>query len=413
MKRLRYIHRLGIGSIAGLFLLFFTLNTTPIKANTAGVGISFEVFYQNLAPHGNWINDAEFGFVWSPNVGNDFRPYYSNGHWANTNYGNMWVSNFEWGWAPFHYGRWTLHNRYGWVWIPGYEWGPAWVSWREGGGYYGWAPLQPGVSINISMGSGYHAPTSYWTFVPYQNLYASNVYSYHSARRAPGLVQNTTIINNTYVDNSVTYVSGPSRSDVQRRTGTNVRTYEVNNTNVRSASTSRIDGNRIAVYRPDATTRSANSSSNIRSSNASGTTTTARRSASSTTPRSTRSAVNRNTATKNSTPTTAAARRSAAPTNSSTSSSRTTANTSSSTRTTSATPATRKATRNTPAAPARQSATTAPRATTTSSVRRTSPTPQRATNTRSSVRNTSSPSVRSTATQARTTRSTPTTTRRR
>jgi hypothetical protein len=36
---------------------------------------------------------------------------------------------------------------YGWVWVPGrdadLEWGPAWVSWRTGGDYVGWAPLPP------------------------------------------------------------------------------------------------------------------------------------------------------------------------------------------------------------------------------------------------------------------------------
>ena len=27
--------------------------------------------------------------------------------------------------------------------MPGREWGPAWVSWRTGGDYVGWAPLPP------------------------------------------------------------------------------------------------------------------------------------------------------------------------------------------------------------------------------------------------------------------------------
>ena len=31
----------------------------------------------------------------------------------------------------------------GWVWVPGYTWAPAWVSWRYGDGYAGWAPLPP------------------------------------------------------------------------------------------------------------------------------------------------------------------------------------------------------------------------------------------------------------------------------
>ncbi len=256
MKRLK--HNGSIKLITGLLLIFFISTSYTTKANIRA-NISFEVFYENLAPYGNWINDAEFGFVWAPQVDANFRPYYSNGYWTHTNYGNMWVSNYDWGWAPFHYGRWTHHNRFGWVWVPGYEWGPAWVSWREGGGYYGWAPMGPGVSINVSFGPSYQIPSNYWTFVPYRNLYASNVYRYHVGNRTPALVRNTTIINNTYVDNSVTYISGPSSTDVRRRTGATVRTYEVQNTNVRSATQSRVKGNTIAVYRPDSDRRSVNS----------------------------------------------------------------------------------------------------------------------------------------------------------
>ncbi|MFA7227139.1 MAG: DUF6600 domain-containing protein, partial [Dysgonamonadaceae bacterium] len=103
--------------------------------------ISFGVFYQALAPYGRWINNREYGHVWIPNVGKNFRPYVTNGYWVMTNYGNTWVSDFEWGWGPFHYGRWYYDDIYGWAWIPGYEWAPAWVVWRNGGGFYGWAPL--------------------------------------------------------------------------------------------------------------------------------------------------------------------------------------------------------------------------------------------------------------------------------
>ncbi len=414
MKSISPTHRFSFGIIAGLFLFFCTATPSQAKAGTAGLGISFEVFYQNLAPHGNWINDVEFGFIWSPHVGNDFRPYYSNGYWANTEYGNMWVSNYDWGWAPFHYGRWTLHNRYGWVWVPGYEWGPAWVSWRAGSGYYGWAPLRPGVSINISFGSGYHVPSSYWTFVPYRNLYAANVYRYHVPRRAPSLVSNTTIINNTYVDNSVTYVSGPSRSDVRRRTGSRVKTYQVNNTNVRSAahSRSRVSGNKIAIYRPESTRRSA---SNMRSSNtntrshntrAASTTTTARRSATAETARSMR-----NTSGK----TGSSTRKAATSTRSSAAPRRTVnaakpATTSRATRTSAGktAPAVRSSSRSTTTRTSVSSRRSTPKATTATRARKTPTTPKRTTNTRSSVRSTRSSSVRSTPRKSNVSRSTST-----
>src|SRR5262249_23599259 len=48
--------------------------------------------------------------------------------------------------AVFHYGRWIFDASHGWVWVPGKEWAPAWVSWRDGSGYIGWAPLPPAIA---------------------------------------------------------------------------------------------------------------------------------------------------------------------------------------------------------------------------------------------------------------------------
>src|SRR6266540_3123993 len=102
------------------------LESTVLKASIQpGERVTFQVFYDNLSPYGQWIQDTEYGYVWIPSVGADFRPYYSDGYWVMTDYGNMWVSDYPWGWAPFHYGRWTFDSDYGWVWIPDSEWGPA------------------------------------------------------------------------------------------------------------------------------------------------------------------------------------------------------------------------------------------------------------------------------------------------
>src|SRR6185503_19526629 len=66
-----------------------------------------------------------------------------------------WVSDEPWAWATYHYGRWQLAGGYGWVWVPETVWAPAWVSWREGGGYVGWAPMPPeprgGVSVSVTI----------------------------------------------------------------------------------------------------------------------------------------------------------------------------------------------------------------------------------------------------------------------
>ena len=105
---------------------------------------AYTQFQDELAPYGDWIDDGSYGRVWTPNtslVGTDFTPYYTGGHWVLTEYGWTWVSDYSWGWAPFHYGRWVIVSGFGWCWVPGTMWGPAWVTWRSGGGWVGWAAI--------------------------------------------------------------------------------------------------------------------------------------------------------------------------------------------------------------------------------------------------------------------------------
>src|SRR5205085_7126584 len=116
------------------------------------------------------------GRVWRPSegvVGVGFKPYATGGHWVYTDYGWSFESDFPWGWAAFHYGRWALDPAYGWVWAPDTVWGPAWVDWRFGGGYVGWAPLAPtGVSIT------YDSYSPYWCFVQAPYFTHPRVWSY-------------------------------------------------------------------------------------------------------------------------------------------------------------------------------------------------------------------------------------------
>ena len=118
----------------------------PPAAKSADVSVDF--FYDNLSG-GNWIEVADYGYCWQPDVvvtNQDWRPY-ADGYWAYTDLGWTWVSYEDFGWATYHYGRWARLEGYGWVWVPGrdadLEWGPAWVSWRYGDNYVGWAPLPP------------------------------------------------------------------------------------------------------------------------------------------------------------------------------------------------------------------------------------------------------------------------------
>ncbi|RZK56362.1 MAG: hypothetical protein EOO91_12250 [Pedobacter sp.] len=241
--------------LVGLMLLF--AGTTQ-SAKAQQEDVSLQSFYDELSPYGTWIQDPQYGYVWRPDVDQeDFRPYYSNGRWAMTEYGNTWVSNYDWGWAPFHYGRW-IYNRYNqWVWLPDTVWGPAWVSWRSGGGNYGWAPLGPSISIGINIGrGGYRVPDMCWNFIPYGSIY-SNSYPRYNYGRNRVYIQNTVIINNTYVRNNRTYYTGPRAEEVRRATNQNVTVYNVNRSSRPGAS--RIDDRNVNIYSPRASRDNGNS----------------------------------------------------------------------------------------------------------------------------------------------------------
>lgn len=236
-----------LSAMLAAFMLLFVGTTQTAKAQQEDV--SLQSFYDELSPYGTWIQDPQYGYVWRPDVDQEeFRPYYTNGRWAMTEYGNTWVSNYDWGWAPFHYGRW-VYNRYNnWVWMPDTVWGPAWVSWRSGGGNYGWAPLGPSISIGINIGrGGYRVPDMCWNFIPYGNIY-SNSYPRYNYGRNRVYIQNTVIINNTYVRNNRTYYTGPRADDIRSRTNQNVTVYNVNRSSRPGAS--RIDNNSVNIYNP-------------------------------------------------------------------------------------------------------------------------------------------------------------------
>lgn len=235
---------------AGLLALILMLAIPQKSKAQYSDEITFQTFYDELSPYGVWVYDPDYGDVWVPDVQEGFRPYGTNGHWIVTEYGNTWVSDFEWGWAPFHYGRWRFDDYYGWEWIPDYEWGPAWVNWRTGGGYYGWAPLGPGISIDIAFGSGYDIPYSYWNFAPYAYINSPYIYNYYVPRtRVINIFRRTTIINNTYNGNNHRYVFGPRPRDIERYTGKKVTVYNINNS--RRPGSVRVQNNTVNIYRPN------------------------------------------------------------------------------------------------------------------------------------------------------------------
>ena len=150
----------------------------------------------------------------------------------------------------FHYGRWDNDNTYGWFWVPDNEWGPAWVSWRRSSGYYGWAPLRPGISISVSFGSGYHEHDDRWRFVRDRDFNRSDVNRYYVNRdRNVTIINNSTVIVNERKDNkrNGTYIAGPDRNDVQKVTHSQVKQITIRENNKPGQN---IDKSGLQIYRP-------------------------------------------------------------------------------------------------------------------------------------------------------------------
>lgn len=189
-----------------LFTLVLALASTSItpaaraQDDDQGGTPSFDYFYNNLAPYGDWVQVEGYGYCWQPyGVDENWQPY-TDGYWAYTDGGWTWVSYEDFGWATYHYGRWTRVDELGWVWVPGYEWAPAWVSWRKSphDDYVGWAPLppearfRPGIGISVWVDTAYDIGPGYYNFCRTRDFGAPYM--------APVIIdrsQNVTFINNT------------------------------------------------------------------------------------------------------------------------------------------------------------------------------------------------------------------------
>ena len=250
-------------TIVRILVVFVALNlffaAFPKQASAQEVRVSFRVFYDQLSPYGRWIAYPYYGYVWVPNVGPDFMPYATDGYWEYTDYGWTWVSDYSWGWAPFHYGRWDYDNNYGWFWVPDNEWGPAWVVWRKAEGYYGWAPMKPGITINVVYGKGYHIPHNHWIFVKDGDFDRHDISHYYINREQnKTIIGNSRIMNNAYEEKGkrANYFAGPDRNEVQRFTGKPVRRLSVHIAD--KPERRNISKDRIDIYKPQVVKESDN-----------------------------------------------------------------------------------------------------------------------------------------------------------
>ncbi len=233
--------------------------------------VTYNYFYDNLAPYGNWVQDVDYGWCWQPTVAvvnTGWRPYCDSGRWQWTDCGWYWQSSYSWGSIPFHYGRWC-NRPSGWAWVPGTVWGPSWVTWCNSGSYCGWAPLPPAcgyaagvgltfgggsVGVSFNFGLGHNC----WTFVPagYVCNYSPWYYAL-PASRVPAIINNGTIVNN-YVrgsGNNVVVNVGPGIGHIASVSRDEIRKVSLRDVNAASGRTIRADrldraGGTLAVFRP-------------------------------------------------------------------------------------------------------------------------------------------------------------------
>ena len=171
MIKSRFAFAIAAGALlaaAPLGGLSFSVGLGTSVAQAQEVRVSFNVFFDKLAPHGQWVRNTHYRYVWCPTVDRTWAPY-THGHWIYLHSrGWYFASDEPFAWAAYHYGRWFRDADIGWCWVPGTVWAPAWVTWRRSSHYVGWAPLRPegdGFAISLSI-STHESPHEDWFFIP-------------------------------------------------------------------------------------------------------------------------------------------------------------------------------------------------------------------------------------------------------
>jgi hypothetical protein len=238
-----------------MILLLAMLVAIPV--DRAQADVSFGIFYSSLSAHGEWIALDAGVYAWRPlGVATGWRPYYY-GRWLWTDDGWYWESEEPWAWAVYHYGRWYYDDYYGWLWTPGYDWAPAWVEWRVGGPYVGWAPLAPYAVFSFSFGIYYAhrwaTPYNYWCFAPVHAVCNPGVHNYvYRASENARIIGRTRSAGSVRPEGRTIRTRGPDRTYIEQRGKTRISTTElVEVTDLRRSGISR-DGSieRVQVYRP-------------------------------------------------------------------------------------------------------------------------------------------------------------------
>jgi probable HAF family extracellular repeat protein len=207
----------------------------PVEGSAqAEASDNLDVFYDQLAPQGDWCDCGSYGHVFRPRVPHGWRPY-CNGHWVWTDRGWYWDSDDAFGWACFHYGRW-IHEEDVWSWVPGTSWAPAWVSWRTGPEHCGWAPLPPDAQFGPGVGIGAWTDHAYglgpgaYFFISFAHFTKPNYTEFIlPPAQNVELIKYTVNVTNITANKNVINTFGPPVATVQQKTGTQFKPVTIVN----------------------------------------------------------------------------------------------------------------------------------------------------------------------------------------
>jgi hypothetical protein len=263
----------GLGVLAGLFQLqggcmYESIPQPPAASDQAAATYDpppapvITEYQQDLTPYGSWVTVADYGQCWCPASQPDGWQPYTVGHWEYSDVGWTWVAEgdeAQWGSICYHYGRWYHDNNAGWVWIPGDTWAPAWVAWREGNGYCGWAPLPPqagfGSDVSVAAVDQYVPPQQY-VYCSEQYVNAPRV-DQHFVRNDTTIINQTTNITNITVVNNVVVNRGITVDNVERATGHPVEKVAIANASTPQEARTLAAAGKPVAFRPPAVQQAA------------------------------------------------------------------------------------------------------------------------------------------------------------
>lgn len=227
--------------------------SAPAMAQSASV--SFNVFFDELQPHGLWVRHPQYRYVWCPaGVSADWRPY-TQGRWIYlADYGWYFASDEPFAWAVYHYGRWHDDDNLGWCWVPGTRWAPAWVSWRRSDEFVGWAPLPPesdGFSVEVNV-TQEDLPETNWFFVPVANFVEPDLsVNIVFGDRDPDLFARTEFVGPVVVQNNVVVNNVIDIDFIQQQINQDITVYNVEATDQPETATVSSDTNVVQIFNQD------------------------------------------------------------------------------------------------------------------------------------------------------------------